>query len=88
MNQSQAYQLLRDFLQNPNDPTLRRDTLRYLAHAALRELRHQKRILDEGFGDREQCPRCWGTLFDEIGTETPCDRCKENGVPVGTIPKP
>ena len=88
--QAQAYKLLRDFLKTPDDAALRREALRYLAHAALGELRQQKRALDEGVGDRDQCPRCWGTTFDEIGRDdVPCRRCiQPDGKSVGTIPRP
>lgn len=86
--QAQALQMLRDFLNTPDDAALRRKAIRFLAHQALRELRKQKKVLDDGFGDRLLCPRCWGTTYDEIGEESPCRRCLVGGRPHGTIPKP
>ena len=83
--QAQALKLLRDFLQTPTDATLRRDTIRYLAHQALIDLRKRKRVLDDGFGDRLLCPRCWGEGSDEIGKENvACRVCNK----LGTVPKP
>ena len=77
---SQVRNLLRNFLDTPDDPALRTKVLRYLAHAALREMNQLKRVLDEGFGDRDLCPRCWGTGDDEINkTHVDCRVCGGSG---------
>ena len=79
--QAQALQMLRDFLNTPDDVALRRKAIRYLAHQALRELRRQKKAIDGGWADdRDLCPRCWGTGDDEINkTHVDCRVCGGSG---------
>ena len=92
--QAEIGKIVRDFLKAPSNPALAEQVLVFLAHASLPGIERDEAVLADGLSDdADLCPRCLGTLADEVGKpDVLCRTCKTgtgiNEKATGSIPKP